>query len=523
MRAETESDFAGPAMWTVALATLAVHLAVAGRYDFFRNELYFIICGRHPDFGYVDQPSLVPLLAAATQMAGENLWLLRLPAALAAAALVPVTAAIARLLGGGARAAWMAGLASAIAPALIALTTTLGTPTLEPLGWTLCGYLVLRAAMREEPRMLIWAGAVAGLSLANKYGIAIWLVGLCLGMALSPARRLLATRHFRTGLVIAILIGAPSLVWQALHGWPFLAIVRHHSIEGRIFAGPLPQFLIGQALAMNIALAPLWIAGLIAPFFREELKPARILSIAALVTFAAIVLAHGKNYYLFPIYPSLFAIGAATLERFQEKWAPVFRPEPRPNIERLNRWLAGAWMALAFILSLIVFPVVLPIFSPGHLERFLARTHLAPRPEEAAAIGAPITQIFSDQFGWRALAGKVAEVWRALPPDQRAHAAILASNYGEAAAIDFYGHGLPPALSGQNQYYLWGPRGADGRAVILVNANPARWRGLCGSLLPMGRFGNRYAMPYEKDRPILLCRNLRPSLATLWPRLMRFQ
>src|SRR5215813_2130581 len=78
----------------ITLATALIHLTLAGRYDFFRNELYFIMCGRHPDFGYVDQPPLVPLLAAATQSFGENLRLLRLPAALAAAALVPLTAAL---------------------------------------------------------------------------------------------------------------------------------------------------------------------------------------------------------------------------------------------------------------------------------------------------------------------------------------------------------------------------------------------------------------------------------------------
>jgi 4-amino-4-deoxy-L-arabinose transferase-like glycosyltransferase len=109
----------------IALVVGFVHLAVAGRYDIFRNELYFIVCGCHPDFGFVDQPPLVPLLAAATQIFGDNAWLLRLPAVLAAAGLVLLSASFARVLGGNATSAWIAGLAAGIAPALIGLTTTL--------------------------------------------------------------------------------------------------------------------------------------------------------------------------------------------------------------------------------------------------------------------------------------------------------------------------------------------------------------------------------------------------------------
>src|ERR1700688_2949294 len=105
-----------PVALAIALPTFVVHLALANRYDVFRDELYFIICGRHPAFGYADQPPLVPLLAASTQMFGENLFLLRLPAVLAAAALTLVTGAIASTLGGGRAAALIAAIAVSIAP-----------------------------------------------------------------------------------------------------------------------------------------------------------------------------------------------------------------------------------------------------------------------------------------------------------------------------------------------------------------------------------------------------------------------
>src|SRR5271156_5780277 len=120
------------AAWGVAAVVAIVHLLAAGRYGFFVNELYFIVCGRHPAFGYVDLPPLVALIAAATQLFGDHTWLLRVPAIAATVALIPLTAAFARTLGGNRSAAWMAGVAVGLAPVLVAFATNLGTSTFEP-------------------------------------------------------------------------------------------------------------------------------------------------------------------------------------------------------------------------------------------------------------------------------------------------------------------------------------------------------------------------------------------------------
>ena len=129
------------------------------------------------------------------------------------------------------------------------------------------------------------------------------------------------------------------------------------------------------------------------------------------------------------------------------------------------------------------------------------------------------------EFGWRDLEKKVAAILHGLSPEDQARAAILASNYGEAAAIDVYGRedGLPPALSGHNQYWLWGPRGRDGSLIIHVGGDPERWRRVCGSIEDQGTFGNRYAMPYENDRAIFICRNPRQPLDRIWSRLKRYR
>jgi 4-amino-4-deoxy-L-arabinose transferase-like glycosyltransferase len=494
--------FRDPWVWTIAAIVAVLHLATAARYDFFRNELYFIICGRHPAFGYADQPPIVPLLAAATQIFGENLFLLRLPAAIAATALIPVTASLALLLSGSRIAAILAAIAVAVSPGLTALTSTLGTSTFEPLCWTLCAYFLLTALKFQNPRPLLWFGLTAGLAFATKYGVAIWIVGLLAGALVTPARRILLSRDAVIAAGIAILLGAPSLIWQALHGFPFQQIVAFHSQEGKIFTGSFIRFIIIQAFAVNILLAPLWITGLIAPFTSPRLALGRVTAIAFIITTAAIFAAHGKDYYLFPAYPAIIATGAAA-------------------IIALNRWLRGTWFTLATANALFVLPLTLPILSPDGLSRYLAKTHIHIAPNERAAIGAPITQVFSDEFGWRQLAAAVTATYATLPASDRAATGIFAWNYGEASAIDFFISPalLPRAMSAEDQFYLWGPDANAPRNLILVNVDRAVWLPYCTWLEQAATFGTPFAMPYENNRPIYFCRGLSKPLADIWSQL----
>jgi len=486
-------------IWAVTAATLLVHLAVAGRYDFFRDELYFIVCGRHPALGYVDQPPLVPLLAAATQAFGASLWLLRLPAALAAAALVPLTAALARLLGGDGRAALIAGAASAISPVLIGLSATLFTSSFDALGWTAIAYLVARAVLKGEDRALLWAGLVAGIAFETKYGVVLWLAGLAIGLALTQERHLFRRRSLWLGALVALLVALPNLVWQTLEGWPFLEVTAHHARDN-LTGSPL-HFVLHQIFLVNPLLAPLWVAGLIVPFTLRELTPARFLPIAWLTAAILTWGSHGKDYYLAGAYPTLFAIGAVAAAR-------------------LGLWLRVILAGGAVALTLIALPIALPILSPDRLGPDMARTRLRPQPNQRSSVGAALTQLFSDQFGWRSLEETVADAYHGLPAAELAHAAILARNYGQAAALDFYGPAdrLPPAMSGHNQYYLWGPRPTDGEALILIGHDAARWRGRCASLDVIARADNPYTMPYEKG-PILVCHGFKGDIAKVWPRI----
>jgi Dolichyl-phosphate-mannose-protein mannosyltransferase len=485
------------AAWSVAAVVFLVHLAVATQYGAFRNELYFIICGRHPAFGYVDQPPLIPLLAALSQSAGINLWLLRLPAILAAALLVPVTVSFAQLLGATTRGAWLAAIAAASAALVTAMTATLGTSTLEPIAFTLIAYFVTRALLLAEPRSFLWAGFITGIAFEAKYGAFFWALWIALGIALTGPRRAFRSRDYWIGALIFVVLALPNVIWQAAHGFPFLELVRNDN-SGNFTGTPL-AFAIDQLLSTNFLLAPLWIAAIVVPFVSVRFAPFRFLPIAFLAMAIFILITHGKSYYLAGAYPTMFALGAGVCTR-------------------LPRLLVAFWAVLIAVNGAFSLPLVLPVLPPDRLKNMMDHMNPRPRPIERAGIGAPLMQMLSDEFGWPQLASDVESAYAALPASDRANAAIFASNYGDAAAIDFYGRGLPPTLSGNNNYYLWGPRGYNGSVVLAVNVDPAQWARICDSVRVVATFGTSpYAMPYEQNRPIILCRGMHPPLPQLWP------
>ena len=486
---------------SITLATAALHLVVAGRYGIYGDELYFIICGRHPAFGYADQPPLVPLIDAATQVFGPSPWLLRLPAALAATALVPLTAAFARLLGGTALSAFLAAAGVALAPMLSVLTSISATWTFEPIAWTLCAYFVTLGVVERRERAFIWAGLVAGSSLEAKYGIALWLGALAVGLASTEARWVFRSRSLWLGGALGIAIAAPNLLWQALHGWPFVAVMQQHQQAGSNLTGAVWQFGLVQVLVMNPVLAPLWLAGVTAPFISARLQPARFLAIAYLAAALIDYGAGGRYYYLVAVYPPLMAVGAVAFAG-------------------LRTALAGAWMAAAALPFAIVLPVILPILPLPALAAYIRVM-----PFEAYTLGAPVGLVFSWELGWPELEARVAKIYRALPDAEQRQTAIFAPNFGEAAAIDLYGRAdaLPHAISGHNQYYLWGPGSGEIGTLIVVNGDPAAWAARCAALESADMFGVPFGHPMESDRPILVCHGYQGSLAAGWSHFRDFE
>jgi hypothetical protein len=485
-----------------ALLTLSIHLLANPHYGFFRDELYFIVCGFHPAWGYVDQPPLVPLLAAGSQLFGMSLFLLRAMPALFAAGAVYVTCLFVIEIGGGTFAQIFAALLTAMVPILNAFGTKVSTDMPGLFLWPLVALLVMRIINGASPALWLWAGAAFGAASEAKYTVFFYGAAMLVALALGKQRNILASPWFVGGMLIGSAIALPSLLWQIGHGWPFVDMI-HAQQDGAIVLNSPIGYVVQQIMVTNPILAPIWIVGIFYAFADAKL---RWIGWTYVLLIVAMIGLHGRNYYAGDAYMLPLATGAVAVERSA----------------LLRRW-RGAIVAIVALVSLLTLPFVYPILPEDRLAALIAASqrfvpvNMAPDRKGYA----PITQNFADMEGWPQLAATVARVYEALPPEQRARAAILASNFGEAGAIDLYGrsHKLPPVLSGHNNYWIWGTHGYDGSVVIEVD-------GTCGHEFQKGRvvanFFDRWAMPAENGIPISVCYGLKEPLALYWPQLRHF-
>jgi hypothetical protein len=512
---QEKQSFLADGMFVVmllALANFLLHFYFNNRYGYFRDEFNYMDCGEHLAWGYIDHPPLVPFLMRLSRMLlGDSLRSIRMVPALATSAEIILTGMIARELGGKAFAVVLSAIAFIVAPFYLSDGGFFTTNTLEPLLWMGCVYFAILAIKREEPRYWLWFGVVAGVGLEEKYSIAVLGFAVVLGLLLTEQRREIASKWFWIGGAAAFLIFLPNLFWNVQHHWPFFELMRNIKADGRdVVLSPLAYFW-QQMLLLHPVLAPIWITGVLAFLFSVRLKKYRFLGWAYLVALAVFVVLKGKNYYLAPIYPVYLAAGALMredfIDRFRQRWL-------KPAIAGIVL-LAGAWLA----------PLVLPVLP---IDRFISYMNMLPMKvprSEHSHMGAVLPQHYADQFGWEEIVAEVNQAYLKLSPEERAGCAIFAQDYGQAGAIDFLGrrYGLPPALSGHQTYYLWGPRGYSGNCLIVLDDSREKLEDLFERVEYVGASqDNPYAL--EREVPVFICRGAKfGSLEEIWPKLKKWR
>ena len=477
----------------------AVLMALSGRYGFHRDELYFLACAQHLQGGYVDQPVLTPLLAwVALKLFGVSVPGLRLWPALAAWATVVVSGLTAREFGGGRRAQLLAAVAAATMPALLAIDHLAGPTAFDVLAWAGLALIVARIGRTGDCRWWLAGGVVLGLGLANKHSVGLFAVALLIGALLSGGRRLVLNRWFAAGALIAAAFTIPDIWWQAQHQWAAIAMT-HALNQENGGLGNISSWVIGQLIMTALALVWVWVAGL--RFLWRSRRPLwRALAWAYGLLFIFFALTTGaKIYYLAGAYIYLLAAGAVAIDG----WLTA-----RPG--RLRNLLLATSLTTAAAL-----PLVLPVLAP-------------------AGIGwtYKVNQAMAESIGWPQLVSTVRTVWTSLPPRQRASAVIFPSNYGEASAINELGRGtgLPPAVSGHNTYWWWGPGNPRATTVVAVMPGPvdgggdaAYLRQFFTSVRAVAILSNPYGIHNQEwGGHVYLCTGPRHPWAQMWQRLRSY-
>jgi hypothetical protein len=488
----------------ISACKLLVHLYAGRHYGYFVDELYYLACSRHLDWGYVDQPPLIALITwLARSLLGDSLPAIRFFPAVAGAAEVALTALIARELGGKRFAQGLAAIAALVAPGFLAADSLLTMNAFEPLFWLGCAYLLIRIIKTGNPKLWIWFGMLAGVGLENKYSMMIFGAGMVVGLLLTPQRRVLSSRWLWIGGALAFLIFLPNLLWNIRHHFPFLELHANIQRSGRdVPLGPL-AFFAQEILTLLPLTLPIWLAGLWFYFFSKLGKPFRALGWAWVFTAAVIVMLSPRVYYLYPAFPVLFAGGSVMWEAWLD----------RPRYQ----WLKLAYPTLMVVFSAVFSPLAIPVLPPEMYIRYTKALHRQPPRIETHRLG-PLPQLYADQFGWEEMTATVARVYNSLPPEVRAKTAIFGQNYGQAGAIDLFGpkYGLPPAISGHQNYFYWGPREYTGESVIVMEGQQQDLERRFASVERVASVYHPYSMPYEHF-DVFYCRGLKQPLKEIWP------
>lgn len=484
----------------LALLKLVLHLYFCNYYGYMRDEMYFIACGEHLDWGYVDIGPLVPWLGRLMcELLGDSLFAIRLPSAIAGAATVFLTGWLAGYLGGGRWAQALSALSIIIAPVWLQSGNILALPSFEPLFWTSCVCLIAVIFKTGQTRLWLAVGVIAGVGLLNKPSMLFFGVALAGGLLLTRQRKQFADKWLWLGGLIALLIVTPNLVWQATHDWATWEFLRgmNRDLMSRI---PRILFVIGQIVYQHPLNAPVWIAGLAWYFFAKKAEQYRAFGWLFVIVFLFLFVAKSKIYYLAPAFPMLLAAGSAVIEDLLQ--------------QRGSRWPKAAIPAVLVLGGMVTAPIALPILPIGRVDAYVGRMTFGALDKVYE-----VTGTWHDQFGWENQVATAARVFEGLSPEEQADCMILVSNFGQAGAIDLFGeaYGLPKATTVHQNYFFWGPGPASGDLAIAYGIAPDFLRILFKEVEQRATITCKECMPYENNLGVFVCRKARLPLREIWP------
>ena len=508
-----------------ATIKLAVHVAAnlweahIG-YGYFRDEFYYIACGRHLAWGYVDHGPIVAVQARISELVfGRSLAGLRFLSALAGAARVFLTGMLAWALGGRRPAQGLAMLGVLLVPQYLGTDSFLSMNSFESLFWMTCLLaLVLMLKNEAHPgsqKLWLLFGVSGGIGVLNKPSMTFFLVALLLALLVTPQRRLLASRWAAAGIAVLVLIALPNLLWQMHNHWPTLEFLRNGQIGNKTIKLSPVAFTVKQILNMGPFLAFLWIPGLVRVLRRSG---ERWIGITFVLFFLIMMAMHAKDYYVSPIYPVLFAAGGIAWETrlAHRRWV------------REDRAYAFPIYATTLIIgAILILPLALPVLPPAQWVAYTKATGLdrIGGNSETNSSG-PLPQFYADRFGWQEEVDQITKVYnsRCLRSSRRSPAYFARTTARQARSTS-WGMGCPPR-SRRTTTTTCGDRGSitETRIILVELTTRDHLLNFFDNVQVVGQMGTTYSMPFEHKTIFLVHRSRklyadghRFSLADQWP------
>ena len=495
----------------LALIKLLIHLLTNSQYGYNRDELYYLACGEHLSFGYVDHPPLTPLLAAIIRNTlGDSLFALRLLPALAGAALIFMIGLITREMGGNRYAQVLAAVCGIVTNIYLSMNTIFTTNAFDTLFWAIVLYLMVLILKYNKPKVWILIGIAIGIGLMTKHTMVFLCFGLLVGLLATKDRKFLLTKWPWYAGGIALIIFLPNLLWEISNGWPTIEFLSKAKINRMPAIDPL-QFFLSQIYDLNPLLFLVLLVGIYHLLIVKKGERYRLFGWTYVALFVLFVLSKAKVYYLAPIYPVISASGAVLIERIisARKW----------------RWAKSAILAILVVSGIVIAPIGLPILPVDTLAKYIDFWGLAGKSDqENGPVEIQMPGVFADMHGWEEMVATVAQVYNNLPPEEKAQCAVSANNYGQAAAIDFFGkkYGLPKVICSHNSYWYWGPRDHTGEIMITIGVRMQSLKPAYNQVEQAATVKNKYVIWYENNQPVYIWRGIKIPLQKAWPQMRLF-
>jgi hypothetical protein len=420
-------------------------------YELHRDEYLYFEQGQHLDFGYLENPPLIGLLARISALFGGGFFWIKLWPALFGALTMVVVARLVRALGGGFYALLVAGL-GILFTAYLRIHFLFQPNFLEVFFWTLSAYFLVQFFNTRHNKYLYLVSASLALGWWSKYSVLFFIVALLLSLLLTRERRLFLKLEFWKAIGLGLLLVLPNILWQYTHNWPLV----HHMDELRetqLRYINEADFIKEQVL-MLLPVVFVWVGGLI---WLARQKNYKVLALMYLSVVALLMLGSGKGYYTLGAYPMLLAAGGVWLEKATAR----------------RVWLKGVNVVLILLLSLPIVPLLLPMQPPVAMAAANKRYDL----EELGILrwedqqNHPLQQDFADMLGWREMAVKSEKVYNHLPPSVKTNTVVYCRHYGQAGALKYYGQNSEfrsKVFTDNGTFLLWIPDSISFQHLLFV-------------------------------------------------------
>jgi hypothetical protein len=490
----------------LAFFTFALHVAtnLFSPYGVHRDEFLYLAMGRHLQLFKMEFPPAIAILAKISMLFGDSLVAIRIFSAIAAALLVYLATLIARELGGNRMSQLLAAIAVMASPLFLRAGNLFQPVVFDQLAWTLGLFALVKLGSMQDHKWWMWYGVAVGFGLLTKFSAIFFGAATFLALVVSPQRRWLRTPWPWIAMVLVFVIGSPSWIGQIRLDFPVVQQM-HDLRSGQLERVTPLEFIVGQ-----VQLGPaffLALAGVLWLLLSRTMKEFRIVGWTCVFAFLILLALKGKPYYLGPIYPALFAAGGVAIEAISK--------------ERARTFVGWTTAALTIAYGLLLLPIGIPILPPQQMADYTTAIGASAANRTNRGELDRLPQDYADMLGWPEQVAAVAEVFRGLSPEDRSRAIVIAANYGEAGAIDFYGPrlGLPNAISTAGTYWFFGPGTKPGEVAVTVGIPPEELAKFFAEVTQVRRFTHPWSVSEERDIPINVARRPLRTLQEVWPSL----